>query len=130
HFKLFVEFHILQKIPDRFSTHLCGESVAVLVVVFTILTLCQQLFRLKSGGTGLDYHVGGKINDLFKGTRWHVQQQPHAGRDASAIPYVGNRGSKFNMPHSLTAYFATGHFDPAAVTVPAFVPYSFIFAAA
>src|SRR5699024_4906345 len=69
HFELFVELYILQKVPDCLSTHFCSESVTVLVVVFTVLTLCQQLLRFESGGTRLDHHVGGEINDLFKGTR-------------------------------------------------------------
>ena len=78
---------------------------------------------------GVDNHVGGKVDNLFKLFRSHIQKQTDFRRNALEIPNMGNGCGKLNVPHSFTAHFGTRDFHSALFTYVTFIFYSLILTA-
>ena len=55
--------------------------------------------------TSISYDVSGEIQNLLQITWRYIENQTHTAWNTLEIPNVRNRGSKFNVTHSLTSHF-------------------------
>ncbi len=73
-------------------------------------------------------NILGKIEHTFQVAWADIQQQAQATWHAFDIPNMANRGSQFNMAHTLTTHALRCHLNAALVTDNAFVAYALVFA--
>src|SRR5690606_30443355 len=64
---------------------------------------------------GIRHNIGSEVQDLLQGPGRHVQQQPHAGRDALEEPDMGHGRGQLDVAHALPAHLGAGDLHAAPV---------------
>ena len=144
---VFFKVDFLQKLFNGFGAHSDSETSCVIFILFKDCSLnlignnrffgySDYFFTCRSF---VDFNFryvarvknneGNEIQNLFEFFWRHIQKQRNSARNASEIPYMGNRSSKLDMSHSFTTDFAFSNFNAALFAYYALIAYSLILSA-
>src|SRR5690606_14360048 len=105
------------------------KLVAVLLLVLAVLVFGRKLLFGQRRLAGIDDDVRGEVEHQLQGPRRHVQQQPHAGRDALEEPDVRHGRGQLDVAHALPTHLGAGDLHAAAVAHDAAVAHPLVLAA-
>ena len=109
------EVHAVKQLLDGGSTHLGVEGTAFVGEVL-ILGFINQSVRFEVGVTRIDDNILFVVDDVVEVLGRKVQEGADDARLVTDEPGVGQRNSKFNVAHVLTAHVGVSHFHAATVT--------------
>ncbi len=119
-----------QHVTDRFRTDACRKAViTILILCVKELFFREKLSFLQRRQARLDNNIVFEIKNALKILKRHIHQKADARWQRLQEPDMGNRRSKFDMAHTLTANLRQRYFHTAFFADNTFVLHALIFAA-
>ena len=109
----FVQVYSFKHFPNRLGSHADDKFGTGPLQLIPVFILGYYLSELEIGDPRIHNYVSLKVKDPLQILQSHVKEHSYSAGNAAEKPYVSNRGSQFNMAHSLSSYLGGNHLHTA-----------------
>ena len=124
-----LQVHRHQQFLNGLGTHAGVEFAAVLLQLFVVFLVGEQLALRQVRQAGLHDHMGLEVEHPLYVPERHVEQQADARRQRLQKPDVGDRAGQVDVPHAFPAHLGQGHLHAALLANHAAMLHALVLAA-